>query len=68
MTRYRIVEKRTKSHPNRLFYDVEKRGFLWWNTVSSDWSSIEGAKLELFKMIKEALIDFRPKIVKEYEV
>jgi len=68
MTRYRIVERRTKSYPNRLFYDVEKRGFLWWNAVSSCWPSIEGAKLELFKMIKEELIDFRPKTVKEYEV
>jgi hypothetical protein len=46
-------------------YDIERRWFWWWETISSSWLSLEQAEKGLQDIKLMEKMDHRPKVIKE---
>ena len=67
MARYRIVQRPSKMYADRYVYDIEERWIFWWQSVSVSWMSLESTEQGLDEIRKAALMDAKPKVIKEYD-
>ena len=67
MARYRIVKRPSRMYADTYVYDIEERLLFWWQSVSISWMSLESAEQGLDEIRKAALMDARPKVIKEYD-
>lgn len=67
MARFRIVRRPSVMVLNCWVYDIQRRYFFWWKTVSSSWLSLESAEAGLIGLKETEKMDLRPKVIKEYD-
>jgi hypothetical protein len=67
MARYRIIRRPSRVHADTYVYDIEERWLFWWQSVSVSWLSFEAAEQGLEEIRQAALMDAKPKVIKEYD-
>jgi len=67
MARFRVVRRPSRISPGIYVYDIQQRWFLWWDTISSSWLSLEEAEKDLEAIKLMSTLDWSPKVIKEYD-